>query len=221
MPTKILGDPDLTSGIMCLSHLFSFEWHLGIILPLSDKWSGGCLPVLKDHGRYWGKIAVFGDYLPWSVHRANGGDRSTFPAHSGRILDLKDRSPNAVAHFRNLIEPEIVSRVVVVTVPSHDPESPRGGLAMLGDAMAAVGRCTYAEGCLVRTHKIDKLARGGDRGKDVHLASVKVAKPSLIRGQYVLLLDDVTKTGHSLEACCELLLAAGAKSVECATIGKT
>ena len=31
-------------------------------------------PVFKQHDRYWGDIAVFGDYLPWNVHRANGGE---------------------------------------------------------------------------------------------------------------------------------------------------
>ena len=76
-------------------------------------------------------------------------------------------------------------------------------------------------GCLVRTKKIEKLAHGGDRSQDIHLESIVVKNVNLIKGKDILLLDDVTKTGNSLEACTLLLLEAGARSVQRATIGKT
>jgi predicted amidophosphoribosyltransferase len=74
---------------------------------------------------------------------------------------------------------------------------------------------------LERTKRIAKLAHGGDRSEEVHLNSVAVADASLIKGKDVLLLDDVTKTGNSLRACEKILLAAGAESVTCVTMGKT
>jgi predicted amidophosphoribosyltransferase len=92
---------------------------------------------------------------------------------------------------------------------------------MLAGELATVCKCTDASGCLVRIKKIAKLAHGGDRSKNVHLESIEVRNPGLIKGRDVLLLDDVAKTGNSLEACAELLIKAGARSVECATIGKT
>lgn len=177
--------------------------------------------ALNAHGRYWNGIAVFGDYLPWGVHKANGGDSSSYPAYSGRILDLKGKNKAAVAHFAGMIEPELRGGIVIVTVPSHDPAKGSGGLGLLAAALAdRQGRVNGAE-CLVRKEKIVKLAHGGDRDKSVHLKSVIVARPSLIRGRDVLLVDDVAKTGNSLEACRELLLKAGARTVECAVIGKT
>jgi hypothetical protein len=35
--------------------------------------------VLKQHDRYWGPIAIYGDYLPWNVHKAAGGEMSDDP----------------------------------------------------------------------------------------------------------------------------------------------
>jgi hypothetical protein len=52
--------------------------------------------ILKKHDRYWAGIAVYGDYMPWSAHKEMGGDGSNYPAHSGRILDLKDGKDGAV-----------------------------------------------------------------------------------------------------------------------------
>ena len=183
---------------------------------------GGSLsPVFKTHERYWAGIAVFGDYLPWGVHRANGGDGSNYPEYSGKILDLKDDKDGATEYFGERIAPELQDDLVIVTVPSHDPANVGGGLAKLAGLLAKNGNRIDGAVTLIRTKKIDKLARGGNRAKEVHLESVKVARPDLIKGRNILLLDDVTKTGNSLSACSDLLLAAGAKSVECATIGKT
>ena len=179
-------------------------------------------PVLKGHERFWGTIAVFGDYLPWNVHVANGGDRGNYPPHSGRILDLKEEKQSAVRHFADMLRPEFPDNISIVTVPSHNPAKPGKGLQMLAAALASKGkRIEDASCCLVRSMKIDKLAHGGDRSKEVHLKSITVDNRKLIRGRDVLLLDDVTKTGNSLAACKELLIKAGARSVLCATIGKT
>jgi predicted amidophosphoribosyltransferase len=178
--------------------------------------------VLKQHERYyWRNVAVYGDYKPWSVHKEEGGVRSDYPEHSGRILDLKEGKPEAVTHFAAVIEPELADGIMIVTVPSHDPAKPSVGLKMLAAALAKGGNRIDGFECLVRTEKIDKLALGGDRSKEVHLKSIVAAKTNLIKGRNVLLLDDVTKTGNSLAACTELLLKAGATAVQRATIGKT
>lgn len=177
--------------------------------------------VFKTHDRYWSFIAVFGDYLPWGVHRSNGGDRSNYPEHSGRILDLKDGKDSGVNYFKERIEPVLREAIAIAVVPSHDPKSQSAGLKKLAAELTKSGNRVDASRCLVRTHKIDKLAHGGNREKQVHLESIVVMRPEVIRGRDVLLLDDVAKTGNSLAACAELLLRAGAYSVECGAIGKT
>jgi hypothetical protein len=178
--------------------------------------------ILKNHGQYWGNwLAIYGQYLPWGVHKQNGGTKENYPAHSGRILDLKDGDAAAVATFKAQIEPELPDGIAIAVVPGHDPAKPGKGLKALAAELAKSNRRIDASGVLVRTEKIVKLAHGGDRSEEVHTKSIKVANAGLIKGKDVLLLDDVTKTGNSMRACQKILLNAGAKRVECATIGKT
>lgn len=177
--------------------------------------------IFKSHDRYWNGIAVYGDYLPWGVHRSAGGDKSNYPERSGKILDLKEGKDTGVAYFSGTIAAELKDGIVIATVPSHDPAKPGVGLKKLVAELVKDSKRVDASSSLVRTKKIDKLAAGGNRDKEVHVNSVAVAQIPLIKGCDVLLLDDVTKTGNSLLACRDLLLAAGARSVECATIGKT
>jgi hypothetical protein len=136
--------------------------------------------TLKGHEWFWAGIAVFGDYKPWSVHVGDGGDRSTYPEHSGRILDLKDGKTSAVTHFVEMIEPELPNNIAIAIVPSHDPDKVGGGLKSLAAKLAEHGSRIDVSRCLVRTKKINKLAHGGDRSKDVHLESIAVVAPDLI-----------------------------------------
>lgn len=53
-----------------------------------------------------------------------------------------------------------------------------------------------------------------------HLESIQVTEPEKVKHCHVLLLDDVAMTGHSIEACKQLLLKAGAKSVQCLVLGR-
>jgi predicted amidophosphoribosyltransferase len=179
------------------------------------------MPVLKNHKLFWGNVAIYGDYKPWTAHKNEGGDGSSYPAHSGRILDLKDDKAGAVDHFGDMIEPELSDDIVIVTVPSHDPAKAPGGLQKLAARLAKKGNREDGSGCLVRTKKHDKLAHGGDRSKDNHLKSMAVRNAHLIKGKDVLLLDDITTSGNSLEAGSDLLGKAGARSVRRAAIGKT
>jgi predicted amidophosphoribosyltransferase len=181
------------------------------------------MSAIKDHDRYWGGnwLAVFGDYMPWGVHTQNGGTKETYPPHSGRVLDLKDGKAEAVTYMAGLIRPKLRDGVTIVVVPGHDPAHVSKGLIALAAELGKGGNRVDASDALVRTKKIAKLAHGGDRSEQVHLRSIAVASPALIKGKDVLLLDDVTKTGNSLRACEKILLGAGAKSVTCATTGKT
>jgi predicted amidophosphoribosyltransferase len=179
------------------------------------------MPILKNHGQYWGKVAIYGDYKPYAAHLAQGGDYQNYPAHSGRILDLKDDKAGADSHFADMIEPELSDDIVIVTIPSHDPAKAPGGLQKLAARLAEKGNRVDGTGCLVRTKKHEKLAHGGDRSKDSHLKSMGVRNAHLIKGKDVLLLDDVATSGNSLEAGSDLLSKAGARSVLSAAIGKT
>jgi predicted amidophosphoribosyltransferase len=87
------------------------------------------------------------------------------------------------------------------------------GVRDVAEALAANNRVD-ATGCLVRHTTIPKLAMGGGGSIQVHLDSLRVEHPELIAGRAVLLLDCVTASGTSLQACQKLLMDAGAKVVQ-------
>ena len=125
-------------------------------------------------------------------------------------------------YFKELVEPELGEGFAIVVIPSHDPEKKEpSGLKMLVAELTNGHDRTDASDCLVRTKKIDKLATGGHRSPKVHLESLSVAQPALVKGRDVLLLDDVTNTGNSLRAGAKLLLEAGARTVKCVALGQS
>lgn len=166
-------------------------------------------------------IAILGDYRPWWYHKEQGGDGSTYPSHSGRILDVKDGNAGGIEHFSAFIAPRMKRYTLVAAVPSHDPAEMNSGIRKLAEKLEASGVCKNVSGLLVRHTKIQKLAAGGDRSIDVHLSSIAVDDRRPIAGQAVLLIDDVMTTGNSLLACRRLLLDAGAGVVKCVALGRT
>jgi predicted amidophosphoribosyltransferase len=179
-------------------------------------------PVFRDPKRFKGQeIVSLGPYKPWHFHKEEGGDRSTYPAHSGKVLDVKDGYPRGIKHFAELLEKDLGDGFAIVVVPSHDPKKHASGIRSLAIRLARRGRRIDATECLVRTKKIEKLAHGGDRSIETHLTSIEVVRPQLIRGRDILLIDDVARTGNSLRACEKLLYKAGARSVTCGALGST
>ena len=126
----------------------------------------------------------------------------------------------ALAAFHRKLNPMLAPGIAITAVPPHDPASSRSGIQQLAQNLAANGRVD-ATTSLVRWVAIPKLATGGNRTVAQHLRSIRVENAELIRGREVLLLDDVSTSGGSLEACAQLLMEAGATAVKCAVLGRT
>lgn len=161
-------------------------------------------------------VISLGVYHPW-----HGGQNPAFDNFSSLVLSLKKQEQKGLSYFLTQLTPLFRSDIAIAVVPSHDPANTISGMKILARALIANTTRIDAVDCLTRTVKVVKSATGGDRSIQKHLSSIQVNQPELIKGQAVLLLDDVTTSHNSLMACRSLLLAAGATSVQAYALGQT
>ena len=124
---------------------------------------------------------------------------------------------------RRLLErlgPMLAGGIAVAVVPSHVAYAVDAPLRELARRLAAEAGRTDATDCLERHTTIRRILFGGPSTRALHRATVAVTRPELVQGRAVLLLDDVAKSGASLVACRELLLEAGASSVQAVALGR-
>lgn len=177
--------------------------------------------------KFRGEIAQLVDYRPYWIYDGAGGRARNPDANENtfRIMDVKceraDQRNKAAKGFFKELEPLVASGIAIAVVPSHDPGKLTTGIRLIGQAIAKRAKRIDATGCLVRHTKVEKKSGGGDRSITVDLKSIRAENSGLIKDQRVLLMDDVTTSGGSLEACKRILLKAGAKEVQCLALGKT
>jgi ComF family protein len=113
----------------------------------------------------------------------------------------------------------------IVPVPLHPQRERERGFnqaSVLARALAARTRLPLDEWSLVRTTHTDQHRAGMDaraRRETVERAYA-VARPRLIEGESILLLDDVFTTGATVSACAKALREAGAQEVFVLTVAR-
>jgi predicted amidophosphoribosyltransferase len=163
------------------------------------------------------QIMYLGEYYPYwrRGHQRN----PNFDDFSNWILELKKNSQGAIQYFYNQIN-LFSSGFVIAVVPSHDPNHTASGVTVLAKKLAS-NRRIDATSCLFRHEKIEKLAHGGQRNIQIHLDSIRCRYANLIKSHEVLLLDDVTTSNNSLNACKKILLDNGARLVQAFALAQT
>lgn len=94
------------------------------------------------------------------------------------------------------------------------------GIAQLARRLARKERIDKVD-FLLRAKTIDKLAHGGSRNIKAQLESIGVNPDMSVEGDVVLIVDDVTTSGASLEACRHILLEHGAERVAMLALGQS
>lgn len=122
--------------------------------------------------------------------------------------------------------PELHAVEVVVPVPLAARRVAERGFnqaGLLGSVVSRERGVPLEEEVLMRTVETERHRAGMDvvaRRKSVERA-FRVARPRLIEGKSVLLVDDVMTSGATLEACTAELLKAGAAEVRIFTAART
>lgn len=110
---------------------------------------------------------------------------------------------------------------VVTGVPmtvSDQQERGYNHAALLGRSVAKTLGVRYSSGLLTkpRSNKKQHSLNRTERMRNVN-GAFKVARPEYVEGMTVLLCDDVTTTGCTLNECARVLMEAGARRVLCVT----
>jgi predicted amidophosphoribosyltransferase len=174
--------------------------------------------IRADSFQIFGDIYYIDDY---HAYRIFGMKNPSFNKFSGLILDVKEEKPFAINYFYNILDPLINSNIVICTVPPHDSTKETSGIISLASKLAQSNARIDGSRCLIRYKTIDKLSTGGHRDADVHLNSITLINSRLINRKEILLIDDVTTSGTSLETCKDILISNGAKNVAMLALGHT
>ncbi len=111
------------------------------------------------------------------------------------------------------------NQYIFCLVPSHNSGTDnKQGIHMFSRWTRFI-RDEFDKDIIIRTQDIESLHSGGDRAIETQLRSLKINKN--VKGKRIVVMDDITTTGHSLEACKILLEQAGAKEVILFAFGKT
>lgn len=155
-----------------------------------------------------GKLFSFGN-----CKRDNQGKVDDFGL---MVLRLKNYADSiALEYFLELVNSELETGVPVVAVPSSTFGKTDSGIMKLAKMLSKQGyERIDATSCLVRKVSVKPNHMGGERSITKHLNSIEVVNQYLIKGQIVILLDDVCTSGNTLTACTQLLMEAGAAEVK-------
>ena len=162
----------------------------------------------------------------YTAARACGGYEGALRA---AVLALK-REPNVSRSLLDLLverqqHKPLDQATRVVPVPLHPQRSQQRGFnqaAVIGAALARRVRLPFDDTCLIRTTHSERHRAGMDAtGRRASVArAFEVRYPLLVRGEKVLLIDDVFTTGATVSACAEALMAAEAEAVFVLTIAR-
>jgi hypothetical protein len=147
------------------------------------------------------------------------------------IHDIKSMKDNSIKKTINILsENEDLKRIfknrpfTICVVPPHKLLKKSSGIKLVAEGLCKSGRLDGTD-CLVRKHDVierKKIYSGVQKeDKEGLKKSLAVEKKHLIKGRYILLMDDISTSGDSLISAKEILMGEGAKGVVSLVLGCT
>lgn len=157
-----------------------------------------------------------------------------YKEHSGiseKILLFKEGDLQTIDYFVNAMSEamdsyygkhmDYLSNMLICVVPSHAEGKYSPGLLQMARILANKYGMTNASNLIKRTKTHEKKSQGGNRDIDVMLDTLDLNHYINIFNKDIIVLDDVTTTGNSIEAVRHLLKENGANRVFAQTLGKS
>ena len=157
-----------------------------------------------------------------------------FKEHKGiseRILAFKNGDDEAVKQFAFEMKEAMddkykgyldkLSNTVVCVMPSHEVGQYSKGLTRLAAYLAYIYGMIDGEHLIKRKITHEKISAGGDRSVQKQIETLEISTEFTIAGKDIIILDDVTTTGNSIEAVRRLLYPFNVGKIYAQTLGKT
>lgn len=161
------------------------------------------------------------DYHPWDRSENPNIDQIT-----NTLINLKKDKTPPIKFFTKVIRSQFLGLMPSTPksfciVPSHTKDHVSEAMMTIMNNLKAEFYFSNNSNLLNRTSTVPKAATGGDRSIQHHLDSIEVINNEHIQGKEVFLIDDISTTGNSMQACKKILLEAGAKKVVMISLGQT
>lgn len=190
-----------------------------IFTPAGEQYNRPAKIVTLGHYYAQGKSAAAqksvregrAEYNAGRVHENAGWTRLINALNAERQWPLK--------RLHTLLDPLLLPDIALAVVPPHRAFQAFWPLRTLAQKLAENGRIDATD-CLVRHTTIRRILYGGPSTRALHTRTIQVEEAGKLAGQRVLLLDDIAKSGASLAACREMLLEAGAETVQAMALGR-
>jgi len=143
-----------------------------------------------------------------------------FNTVDGLILDLKQNSDKAINKFYDDLilifnHYESINNIFFCAIPGHVAFDKLSAIHIIAKKLSNhYKRPDYSE-LLQRYRTIPRLSDGGIRNMGVHINSIRIDSNYTIKGQNIILLDDISTSGSSMAASSQILKIAGANKVIC------
>ena len=109
---------------------------------------------------------------------------------------------------------------VICVIPSSDKGFHRSGIRIIAERLCE-GNIINGSRVIYRKYSVPKKRRGERRSPEEERESLEIQNIDLISNKQVLLLDDITTRGESLDVGEEMLLEVGATLVAKMALGQT
>ncbi len=197
-----------------------------VFTPAHDRYNAPSKIITLGHYYPQGKVAAAKNLVRAANQSAYRPDSSLNPnvvqdhiAWTRLINALNNERQWPLKRLVEMLDPMLEPSIAIAVVPPHHAYQAFWPLRTLAQKLATSGR-TDATSCLMRHTTIRRIIFGGPSNRALHRQTIQVEDEELVRGQRVLLLDDIAKSGASLVACREMLYEAGAETVQAVALGR-